>query len=83
MAATTTLRIGIASVEKQRQWALEIASGKRRHHEDDPVVWFPSMSAASRVLSDENKVLINAIREFHRGTSRFIILEPWQADTTP
>lgn len=63
--AATTLRIGIASVEKQRQWALEIASGKRQRHENDPVMWFPSMSALSRVLSDENMALINAIRELH------------------
>ena len=65
LMAATTLRIGIASVEKQRQWALEIALVKRSRHEDDPVGWFPSMSALSRVLSDENMVLIDAIREFH------------------
>ncbi len=28
-------------------------------------MWFPSMSALSRVLSDENMALITAIRELH------------------
>lgn len=62
---TTTLKIGIAAPEKQRQWALDIAAGKKRRHEDDPLIWFPSMSALARVLSDENMALLNAIRELH------------------
>lgn len=62
---TATLKIAIASPEKQKRWALDIASGKRRRTDDDPMIWFPSMSALARVLSDENMVLLNAIRELH------------------
>lgn len=60
---TTTLKIGIASLQKQRQWVLDLKLGKRQPKEDDPMVWFPSMSALARVLSDANMELISAIRE--------------------
>ena len=60
---TTVLRIGILSVEEQRKRALEIASGKRRRDKDDPKIYFPSMAAASRVLSDDNMALLKVIRE--------------------
>lgn len=60
---TTVLRIGILSVEEQRKRATEIVSGKRKRDKDDPKIYFPSMAAASRVLSDDNMALLKVIRE--------------------
>lgn len=60
---TIALKIGIASVEKQRQWALDTALEKRQRQPDDPSLWFPSLSALARVISDENRVLLDAIRD--------------------
>ena len=57
------LRFGIASVAEQRVRSLAIASGTLQRAEDDPNVWFPSVSAAMRVLSDENMALLKYIRE--------------------
>jgi predicted transcriptional regulator len=59
------VRIGIASVQEQRTRALEIASGVRACTIDEPNVWFPSVSAMARVMSDENIALLKVIREQH------------------
>lgn len=57
------LKIGIAPVEQQRARSLAIAAGTRQRAEDEPRVWFPSVSAMARVLSDENMALLKVIRE--------------------
>lgn len=62
------LKIGIATVQEQRNRTLEIASGLRERNHDEPKVWFPSLSAAGRVLSDENLALLKAIRELQPGS---------------
>lgn len=54
------LKIGIATVPEQRARSLAIAAGKRTRGAGDPKIWFPSVSAMSRVLSDENLALVNA-----------------------
>lgn len=59
----TQLKFGIATVAEQRARALAIASGTLQRGKDDPKVWFPSVSAAMRVLSDENMALLKYIRE--------------------
>lgn len=59
------LRIGIAPVSAQRARSLAIAKGAYQRQEDEPHIWFPSVSAMSRVLSDENMALIQVIRERH------------------
>ena len=51
------LKFGIATVQQQRERALDIASGKRKRKPDEPTVWFPSVSVAARMLSDENLTL--------------------------
>lgn len=61
----TVIKIGILSVEDQRKRAMEIASGKRKRDTDDPKIYFPSMAAAGRILSDENMALLKVIREQH------------------
>ena len=59
------VKVGIASVPEQRARSLAIASGQRQPAKDEPNVWFPSMSAMARVLSDENMALLKVIRESH------------------
>jgi len=63
-----SLKVGVASVAKQRAWTLAIASGKRKKQESDPTIWFPSFSAVARVLSDENLAILEVLKEQHPGT---------------
>lgn len=56
------LKIGIATVQRQRERALAIAAGSRQRELDEPTVWFPSMSVAARILSDENHAVLKVIR---------------------
>ena len=57
------LKVRIATVQEQRAQSLAIAAGTRHRGDDKPNVWFPSVSAMARVLSDENMALLKAIRE--------------------
>lgn len=57
------LKFGIAPVTQQRERTLAIAAGTRRRETNEPRVWFPSVSAMARVLSDENMALLKIIRE--------------------
>ena len=57
------LKVGIASVPQQRARSLAIASGTRQRGADEPHVWFPTVAAMARVLSDENMALLKALRE--------------------
>lgn len=59
------LKFGIATVSEQRARSLAIASGTRQRGSAEPNVWFPSVSAMARVLSDENLALLKVIREQH------------------
>lgn len=62
---STVLKVGIASVNEQRKRTLAIASGTRARIVGEPKVWFPSLNAAARVLSEDNLALLKAIRELH------------------
>ena len=59
------LKFGIASVPVQRARALAIAAGTRQRAKGDPDVWFPTVTAMTRVLSDENMALLKFVREHH------------------
>ncbi len=59
------LKFGIAPVAVQRARSLAIAAGKNHRSKNEPHVWFPSVSAMARVLSDENMALLKVIRESH------------------
>lgn len=58
-----TLNIGIASREYIHNRMLEIAKGKRRQQPDEPKVWFTSFEALARVLSRQNMMLIEILRD--------------------
>ena len=57
------LHFSKASVAEQRARSLAIAAGSRQRDPTEPNVWFPSVVAVSRVLSDENMALLKVIRE--------------------
>ena len=59
------LKFGIAPVPVQRARTLAIAAGTRQRGKNEPNVWFPTVTAMARVLSDENMALLKVIRESH------------------
>ena len=59
------LKFGIAPVPVQRARSLAIAAGTRQPTKDEPNVWFPTVTAMARVLSDENMALLKVIRDSH------------------
>ena len=62
MTNAITLRIGIASREQIKRRSIDIAAGKRRPRPDEPKIWFTSLDAILRVLSDQNMLLLEMIR---------------------
>lgn len=58
------LYIGIASQERIHRRMLEIAKGVRRRQPAEPRVWFTSWEALARVLSKQNMLLIEMIRDY-------------------
>jgi len=65
LSMNKVLKFAIAPVSVQRARSLAIAAGQRQRNKDDPDVWFPSVAAMARVLSDENMALLKVIRESH------------------
>jgi predicted transcriptional regulator len=57
-----TLRIGIASREQIKRRSIDIAAGRRRPGAEEPRIWFTSLDAILRVLSDKNMSLLELIR---------------------
>lgn len=61
----TTLKIGIASKNFTRQRTIDIAAGRYKPSEDEPKVWFPSLESLAKILSEENRAILTAIKEHH------------------
>ena len=61
MAATRTLRIGIATYEEIRARTVAIARGEHKPAPNEPKVWFTSMESLAQVLSTRNRVLLEII----------------------
>lgn len=61
----TKLIIGMARSETIRQRTIDIAAGRIVPKEDDPRVWVSSMESIGRLLSKENFLLIETIRQHH------------------
>ena len=57
------IKIGIASQQKIRQRMLAIAKGEITPKPSDPKVWFTSMRSLAEVLSDENRAMMDVIRQ--------------------
>lgn len=56
------LKIGILPQERIRARVLAIARGDFKPRSGDPKVWFTSMKSLAEVLSDDNRALLNIIR---------------------
>ena len=59
------ITIGIAPQQKIRERALAIARGSLKPKPGDPKVWFTSMKSLAEVLSDDNRALLQVIRDTH------------------
>lgn len=55
--------IGIMSQDKIRERILAIARGDYTPKQGEPKVWFTSMKSLAEVLSDDNRALLNVIKE--------------------
>ncbi len=57
------ITIGIMPQQKIRERMLAIAKGEYKPSRNEPKIWFTSMKSLSEVLSDENRALLNVIRD--------------------
>lgn len=55
--------IGIATQQAIRDRALAIARGERKPAAGEPKIWFASLRSLAEVLSDDNRALLQLIRE--------------------
>lgn len=61
MIKPRTLKIGIATREKQRERMRAIVKGEFKPKRGDPKVWFTSIESVAQVLSSNNMLLLNMI----------------------
>lgn len=59
----TTLRVGIASYEDMKARTMAIARGEHKPGKDEPKIWFTSVESFAKVLSDQNRALLELIAE--------------------
>lgn len=55
--------IGVMPQERIRERMLAIASGNYKPSASEPKIWFSSMRSLAEVLSDENRALLQVIRQ--------------------
>jgi predicted transcriptional regulator len=55
--------IGIMSQDKIRERVLSIARGEYKPKSGEPKIWFTSMRSLAEVLSDENRTLLQVIKD--------------------
>jgi predicted transcriptional regulator len=55
--------IGIMPQDKIRERVLSIARGDHKPKSGEPEIWFTSMRSLAEVLSDENRALLQVIKE--------------------
>jgi len=59
----TTLKVGISSYEDMKARTMAIARGEYTPKRGEPRIWFTSMGSFARVLSDQNRALLELIAE--------------------
>jgi predicted transcriptional regulator len=59
----TAIVIGIMPQEKIRERVLAIVRGAYKPKPGEPKIWFTSMKSLAEVMSDDNRALLQAIRE--------------------
>ena len=74
MEQSVTVRIGIMPQEQIRERMLDIAAGRYQPAPDEPKIWFTSMRSMAEVLSDENRALLQVIRELEPDSIKALSL---------
>lgn len=59
----TTLKVGISCYEDMKARTMAIARGEYKPKRGEPKIWFTSMGSFARVLSDQNRALLELIAE--------------------
>lgn len=59
----TTLKVGISCYEDMKSRTMAIARGEYKPKRGEPKIWFTSMGSFARVLSDQNRALLELIAE--------------------
>lgn len=59
------IKIGVMPLDKQIERTIAIAKGEYKPKNDEPKIWFTSMSSVAQVLSDANQALLKLIAESH------------------
>jgi len=57
------MKVGIMPYEEMKARTVAIARGKLKPSPDEPKIWFTSLRSLASVLSEENRTLLQAIRE--------------------
>ncbi len=60
-----TITIGIMPQDHIRERVLAIARGEIKPKPGEPKIWFTSMTSLAEVFSDDNRALLQVIRETH------------------
>lgn len=76
---TATLRVGIASAAAMKARTLDIASGRLKPAPSAPKVWFTSPESFARVLSNNNRALLQVIAETHPASLQELALATGRA----
>lgn len=58
-----TVKIGVMSEDKLRQYMLDIAAGRVVPKRGSPKIWFHSIKSLAEVLSDNNRALLKIIAD--------------------
>ena len=58
-----TVKIGVMSEDKLRQYMLDIAAGRIVPKRGAPKIWFHSIKSLAEVLSDNNRALLKMIAD--------------------
>jgi len=61
--AKKVMKVGIMPYEEMKARTVAIARGKLKPSADEPKIWFTSLRSLASVLSEENRTLLQAIRE--------------------
>jgi predicted transcriptional regulator len=59
----TTLRVGIASLDQDKERTMAIVRGEHKVGPDEPKVWFSSIESFAKILSEPNRALLRVIAE--------------------
>ena len=63
MSNGKTIRVGIMSLERVRDYTLAVAQGRHKRKQTEPKIWFTSIKSFAAVLSEENRELLRIIHD--------------------